>query len=123
MRPGREELSPLQRLIKEAVGGVQLLGDDDDPVRAACPLLWQWLTSTDAGPDHVKDPAKLTLTCVPGGVMVSLIDASLAVSMDVSCKMLGDTFAALEEALRAPNVPLRVWAGKKPNVRRRPKPG
>lgn len=113
-------MSPLERLIAEAVGGNQQLGDDDDPVRLNCPELWRWLTCTDAGPGHVKDPAKLTITCVPGGVLVSLIDASLAVSMDVSCRTLAEVFEAVQRTLKAPNPPLRVWAGKKPTVRKRP---
>lgn len=116
-----KKVSTLDKLVQTALGQNRQLGSDEDPAREAYPLLWDFLSRTDAGKDYIIAPGKLTLTLGPEGVIASLSHQDLKVSMDVGCKFLGEALAALEADLQAGAKSLRQWGGKQPNLRKRKK--
>ncbi len=109
----------MDRLIQQAIGADRQLGRDDDPGRRKHPTLWLWLATIYAGRDHVKQPATVTIRLGPEGVLATLTDRDLAVSLDVACPHLADVLAALEAALTGPAPPLRSWGRKEPQLRKR----
>lgn len=115
-------MNALDRLVQQALGDNHTFGLATDPAAMSWPLLWRWLTSTDAGPEHLMDPAKLSIRAMPTGFVVGLSSEGLAVSLDATCEHLADTFQALEDALKSPHPAFRSWQGKKPALRKRPKP-
>lgn len=109
-RPGeRKQLSVIDRIIAQGIAGNKEFGDPFDPIKSKCPLLWRALTSTEAGPDHTKEPAKLSLKCTPGGAWASLSDDTFGYSLDASCDTLEQCFEALEHNLALPQPPVRYW--------------
>lgn len=99
----------LDRLIDLAAGANVALGDKADPAAKDWPNLWEWLSRTEAGPDYLKDPARLSLALVPGGVQVALTDATFGVTVDAVSQTLGGVFAALESNLTAQTPTIRTW--------------
>jgi hypothetical protein len=114
-----DRLSALDRAIQTALGDDRPLGTPDDPARRKLPNLWAWLSQTRAGGDYVKQPAILTVRLGPQGVLATLTDRDLAVSLDVSSETLAGVFLAVETALQAVAPPLRSWGRKEPQLRRR----
>lgn len=113
----------LDRLIAQTIGDNRKLGREDDPARENWPNLWDWLTRTDAGRDHVKDPATITIRVGPEGCLASLNDRSLGYAVDVACLHLGEVLPALEAALADPNPSIRqVGKGETKVRKRKPKP-
>jgi len=118
-----EKQSFLDRLIQQTIGDSRTLGRSDDPARDSLPNLWDWLTRTDAGRDHVKDPATLIVRVGPEGILASLNDRGLGYALDVSCPHLEDVLRTVEAALAAPNPSVRQVGKGEPKVRKRkPKP-
>jgi len=111
--------SALDRLIENAVGNSTPLGKADDPARTDFPELWRWLSECEAGRDHVKRPARLTIALGPEGVLVSLIDADLCCSIEQACSNLGSVFATMEQALTSVAPPIKTWGKKLPQLRKR----
>ena len=101
--------SALDRLIDQAAGQNVALGAKDDPATKDWPNLWEWLSRTDAGPEHLKDPARMSLALVPGGVQVALSDATFGVTVDAVSESLAGAFAALERNLTAQTPTIRTW--------------
>lgn len=91
------------------LSGVKEYGDPFDEIRGSCPLLWRAMTETKAGPDHLKEPCKLLIRCVPGGAYASLSDETFGWSLDASSDTLGGCFAALETNLALDQPPIRYW--------------
>lgn len=118
-----EELSPLDRMVARALGEDVPLGTILDPVRTSCPTLWQCLSSTKAGADHLMAPARLSLSLTPGGVICGLSSQALAFSIDTSCVLLTEAFEAMEKALCGPAPAFRVWDGKDFRLRKKRKEG
>lgn len=114
-----KKLSALDRLIQEAMGAGKTFGREDDPARKKYPEVWRWLSTCYLGRDHIKQPATLSIRLGPEGVLASLVDRDLAVSVEVTCAGLGDVLAALETALTGPNPPVRSYGRKEPHLRRR----
>lgn len=95
----------------------------DDPQSASLwPDLWSWMTSTDAGEDHTKDPARLTIQLGIGEWSVSLTDESLGVSLSATATTLATAFDALQKALVSPNPAIRTWRGSEGALKKRKKP-
>lgn len=109
----------LDRLIQQTVADQRQLGRGDDPAKEKLPNLWQWLTTTDAGVKHVKDPATLTIRIGPEGALASLADRSLGYALDVACPSLLDVLAAVEAALAGPSPSIRTIGKGEPKVRKR----
>jgi len=101
--------SALDRLIDLAAGNNVALGAKDDPAAREWPNLWEWLSRTDAGADHLKDPARLSLALVPGGVQAGLSDATFGVTVDAVSNTLAGVFAALEANLASATPTIRTW--------------
>lgn len=108
------------KMTQVAIGKGARLGSHEDPAQKAYPELWRWLATTEAGPDHLKDPSRLSLKLVPGGVLVSLSDDAYGVSLDASCDMLGSALAAIEQALQSPQPAFRSWSRAEVKVRKKP---
>jgi hypothetical protein len=117
----KKAASALDRLIQQALGANGELGSRSDEVRETCPELWRWLSETEAGADHLKDPATLTIRLVAQGVMVSVGDKTFGVSCDAACATLGEVFRAIEQALTAPTPALRQWPNHQMVLRKKPK--
>lgn len=99
----------IDRIIAQGIAGNKEFGDPFDPIRTKCPVLWRALTSTEAGPDHTKEPAKLSIKCTPGGAWASISDDTFGYSLDASCDTLEEVFEALERKLTEPQPPVRYW--------------
>lgn len=120
-QPDRK-LSALDRAIMQALGDGRKVGRDDDPAAMAYPAVWEWLTKTEGGRDHIMQPAVITLQLGPEGCLVSLTHRDLRVMCGVACPHVGDALATLQAALSAPVPPLRSWGKDLPNLKkRRPK--
>jgi len=115
------EQSSFERMTQVATGKGVRLGSGDDPSIQAHPELWKWLATTEAGPDHLKDPARLSLKLVPGGVLVSLSDDAYGVSLDASCDTLLGALDAIEQALRSPQPAFRTWNRTEVKIRKKRK--
>jgi hypothetical protein len=114
-----KKLSALERLVQEAMGEGKSFGNGDDPAKGKWPELWRWLSTCYIGRDHVKQPATLSIRLGPEGVLVSLFDRDLAVSIDVTAGSLEDSFQALENALTGPHPPVKSFGRREPRVRKR----
>lgn len=112
-------MSALDRQIQQALGEGKVLGNDDDPAREKLPALWDWLSRVYVGHGHVKQPAVVTIRLAHGGVMATVTDRDLCVSVDVATPYLTDILAAMDRALANPSTPLRTWGKKEPNLRKR----
>lgn len=119
MQPDKDVMSHLDRLAAIAMGADVPLGHPEDTIRSECPTLWEVLARTKVNADRVKSPARITLQLTPGGVAVAVMDAGLAWSMDWATDHLLHAFQALEEVLKSPNPPIRIWDGKEPKLRKR----
>lgn len=115
------EKSALERLLRAATCQKSCLGSVEDPARKALPTLFHWLTNTDAGPKHEKEPARLSIRATAGGFTVTLTDESLAVSLDAASTNLGDLLGALEAALTASSPAIRPWGRKGVKLKLKPK--
>jgi len=116
-----EPLTAFDRMTQVAVGKGQKLGNADDAAAKAYPELWRWLSTVEAGPDHLKDPARLSLRLAPGGVLVTLTDDAYGLSLDASCDTLERALAAIEQALQAPTPAFRTWSRAEVKVRKKKK--
>ena len=115
------ELSAFERMTAVAVGKGARLGSGDDPAAQEYPELWKWLSTVEAGPDHLKDPSRLSLRLVPGGVLVSLSDDAYGVSLDASTDTLSQALRAIEQALQSPSPAFRQWSRSEVKVRKKKK--
>jgi len=112
-------LSTLDRMIQRSIGREATMGGVDDDAQTKWPELWRWITSTDAGRDYVKDPAKITLRAVPGGFHVALQDIDLCVSVEVVTPHLCGFAEALEAALTSACPPVKKYGRTEKNLRKR----
>jgi hypothetical protein len=118
-----KDMTSFDRMTQVAVGKGIDLGAADDTARELFPELWKWLSTTEAGPDHLKDPARLTMKLVPGGCLVSLSDDAYGVSLDASSDTLANALTAIEQALRSPQPAFRQWNRDAVKVRKKKKEG
>lgn len=119
MAKEKKDISHLERLIGEAIGQERTIGLPHDPAREVWPDLWDWMTRITAGQDYVKQPAKVTLTMGPDGVLITLSDPDLTLSLDCWTPFLGDCLHHLNSVLAGPNPPFKLWGKKQPTLRRK----
>lgn len=119
--PARKPMTVLERVIAQGVSGIKEYGDSFDPARHDFPLLWKAITSTEAGPDHTKEPGKIAIKCTPGGIFVSLSDDCFGFSIDAPCEHLGEAFEALEKELNKSQPAIRYWPNHEPKARKKRK--
>jgi len=117
----KKELTPLERLLAQAVGNGVSLGHASDPAKASLPNVWEWLSTTDAGDEFLKDPCSIRIALVPGGVQGSLTDSSLGVTVDATSETLEGLFAALERNLQSAHPTIRTWRKGDLQLRKKPK--
>jgi len=120
-KPAKDQrkLSALDRAIMTALGEGRRVGRADDPAAKALPYLWEGLTKTDGGADHIMQPAVISLQLGPEGALATITHRDLRVSCSVAVPYLAECLKALEEALSGPNPPLRSWGKDLPNLKRR----
>lgn len=111
----------LEKLVQGRIKGSLHQLPDDESARSAWPDLWEWMTSTDAGEDHIKEPARLTVTLGIGEWSVSLTDESLGVSLSATSRTLQGTFEALQLALTSPMPAIRTWKGSEGALKKKKK--
>jgi len=121
MAKTEKQLTALDRLIAAAVGDNTILGSPSDPASAEFPNVWEWLSRTEAGKDFLKDPARLSLALVPGGVQVALTDSTFGVTVDAVSDTLSGVFAALERNLTAQTPTIRTWRKGEISLKKKPK--
>jgi len=103
------EMTVLDRLILQAAGDNVILGNAADAGKVQWPNVWEWLSRTDADKDHLKEPARMSLALVPGGVQVALTDAAFGVTVDAVSETLSGVFDALERNLTSQAPTIRTW--------------
>lgn len=118
-----KRISSFDKMTQVAVGKGIRLGNPEDGAAGLYPELWKWLSTTDAGPDHLKDPARLSIKLVPGGALVSLSDDAYGVSLDASCDTIMNALGAIEQALTAEQPAFRTWSRSEVKVRKKKKEG
>jgi len=118
-KPGERKLSALDRAILQAIGDGVRVGLEDDPARETMPNLWEWLTRTDGGQDHVMQPAVVSIQLGPEGVLVTVTHRDLKRSVGAACLHLGQALEALEATLALPNPPIRSWGKEDAHLRKR----
>jgi len=121
MAKAEKPLTALDRLILHAAGDRVQLGNNSDPGRQAYPNVWEWLSRTEADSEHLKDPARMSLALVPGGVQVSLTDASFGVTVDAVSESLAGVFEALERNLASQTPTIRTWRRGEVVLKKKPK--
>jgi len=114
-----KRVSPIDRMVAEAIAGDREIGLPTDPAKGKFPLLWEWITKTCIGKDYVKQPARISVTMGPEGFIASVSDTDLAQSLTATGAHLEDCFQALETALELPNPPFVAWGKKQPTLRKR----
>jgi hypothetical protein len=118
-RPEERILTALDRAILAALGDGGRVGSPDDEAAAKYPLLWEWMTKTAGGPDHIMQPAVLSIQLGPEGVLVTVTHRDLRRSCSASCKYMEDVFGALQAVLASPTPPIRSWGKDEPKLRKR----
>lgn len=111
----------LRRLVEGRLAGSIVQLPDDPTAAERWPDLWTWLTSTDAGAEHTKEPARLTIVLGLGEWSVSLTDESLGVSLSTTALTLEGSFGAIQMALMSPNPSIRTWKGSEGSLKKRKK--
>lgn len=114
-----DHVSAFDRAVQSAIGDDRPLGNPADPARERYPELWRWLSTVYVGKDRLKQPATLTIRLGPGGVLASLTDRDLCITVEVSVPELADTLAQVEAQLTAGNPVIRSWGNKEPQLRKR----
>lgn len=114
-----KRISALDRAIQTAMGADRLMGRTDDPAKEAYPALWEWLSRVLIGADRIKQPATLTIRLGPEGVLATLTDRDLSVSVDVACAHLECVYAEMEAELNSDTPAVRSWGKREPNLRKR----
>lgn len=112
-------MSPLQRAVFQAMGEDRTFGSEDDPAREKYPNLWEFLSTVYVGRDKLKQPARLTISLGPGGVLVQLVDPDLRQSLGMACAHLDEVLAQLEAAVSDPKAAWRPWGKGEPQLRKR----
>ncbi len=114
-----KRLSALDRLCQEAMGDGKTLGREDDPARKEWPALWEWLSRVYVGRDLIKQPATLSVRLGPEGVLCSLVDRDLSVSVDATSAHLAGVFGMIEAALTGDTPNVKSWGRREPHLRKR----
>jgi len=114
-----EKVSPLDRAIQQAMGEGRVVGDPDDPAKDRWPELWRWLTTIYVGRDDMKQPPSISIRAAPGGVVISLTDRDLGITVDAATAHLEDALDALEASLNSATPSMRAWSNKEPTLRKR----
>lgn len=114
-----KHLSSLDRAIQMAMGEGRQVGREDDPAKDTFPALWEWISRIYIGKDRLKQPATITISLAPEGVLVRLNDRDLGCGAAVVCPHLQDAFQQLNAALEGPNPPFTFYGKKEPQLRKR----
>jgi len=117
----KKELTPLERLLQQAIGNGVSLGNASDPARGKWPNVWEWLSTVDAGDDFLKEPCSIRIALVPGGVQGALTDPSLGCTVDATSETLEGLFEGLERNLQSAHPTIRTWRKGDLQLRKKPK--
>jgi len=111
----------LSRIVEGRLKGSLHQVPDDETAAQRWPDVWEWMTSTDAGEDHTKEPARMTIQLGIGEWSVSLTDESLGVSLSATSRTLEGAFEALQLALTSPCPSIRTWKGSEGALKKKKK--
>lgn len=109
------------RLIQARVDGDSMQSPTHDDDHQAYPVVMQFLTRTDAGASHLKEPAQISIKASLGTFVVELTDPSLECSISAASPTLGGALPALEAELNKPQPLIRTWRGAKGKLVEKPK--
>jgi hypothetical protein len=112
-------LSVLDRLVLGTLADDLPLGSTEDPVAMTAPALWEWLTRTTAGKDHVMPAAVVSIALVSGGVQVTVNHRGLNQSFSVTCQYLSDWVTTAEAYLTGPTPSFKAYGRGQPKVKKR----
>jgi len=112
-------LSPLERMVQQAMGEAQDLGAEDDPAKEAYPALWEFMSRTQVGKDSLRTPCRLSVALVVGGVVATITDVDMKRSLSVAVNHLDSALAALDKLAADPKAPWRPWGKGEPTLRKR----
>lgn len=112
-------LSALDRLVMGTIADDLPLGNADDVARETWPTVWDWLTRTTAGKNHVMQPARLTLSMVPGAVICQLAHKGLNYQVEALSDSLAGCFDALEKQLTSSTPGVRPFGRGAPKIKKR----
>lgn len=113
------KMSSMERAVLHAMGENKTMGNQEDPAKERYPELWAWISTVHVGRDKLKTPASISVRLGPEGVLITLTDRDLAVSIDATCPTLDGVYAALESALASKNPAIKTWGKKEANLRKR----
>lgn len=116
-------LSTLDRLILGTIADDIPLGHEDDQAATLYPTLWEWLTRTTAGRDHVMMPATVGIAAVAGGFNVTINHRGLNQSFAVVTPNLDQWAAVAEAYLTGPSPIFRSFGRGQPKVKKRRQTG
>lgn len=109
------------RLVESRLKGDAMQSPVHDDDRSTFPIVMQFLTRTDAGDSHLKDPAQITIKASLGTFVVELTDPSLECSVSAASPTLVGCLPALEAELNKPQPLIRTWRGAKGKLTEKPK--
>jgi len=114
-----QRLSALDRAVLQAMGEGRSVGREDDPAREKYPQLWDWMSRCYQGKDYLRTPSTLSVSLGPEGVLVSVTDRDLCVTVTMATPFLEEIFRAMEIALASDNPPMKFWGKSEPHLRKR----
>lgn len=114
-------LSPLQRMVAQAMGEDRTFGAENDPAKERYPALWEFLATVYVSETRMKTPCKLTVQLGPGGVICSLTDPDMKQSLQVAFPHLVNLLEEMERAAADPLAPWKSWGKGEPELRKRKK--
>ncbi len=113
------KLTAMERAVLHAMGENKVLGNAEDPAKQRYPNLWEWMSVVYVGRDRIKTPASLSIRLGPEGVLATLTDRDLAVSVDAVSPTLEGILAAIEKQLADNPASIKSWGKKEANMRKR----
>lgn len=114
-------MSLFDKLIQARLEGDAMQSPVHDDDHKTYPVVMQFLTRTDAGLNHLKDPAQIVIKASLGTFVVEMTDPSLECSVSAASPTLVGCLPALEAELNKPQPLIRTWRGAKGKLAEKPK--
>lgn len=123
MAKSREDrpLSSLERLILQTMGDGKTFGKPGDPAADSHPNVWEWMTRCDAPKDRILTPSFLRVTAVNDGFLAVLTCPDLASQVECPVPHLLTVWECLEKYLTSPDLVIKVWGKKEPDMKKKKK--
>jgi len=112
-------LSPYERAIQMAQGEGREVGLPDDPWASEYPNVWEAMTKLYIRTEFIKDPATLTFKAGPGGVVVTLNDRALRMSLECITPHTMEGLKRLEDSLASGRAAWKMSGKGEPQLKKR----